>query len=56
VLGLPDEWQSDGGPLSRKHARLAEMARCSLLIVHANPHAPVVEAQSESAELLQAQT
>lgn len=56
VLGLPDEWQSDAGPLSGKHARLAEMARCSLLMIHANPHAPVVETQIDSAEVLQAQT
>ena len=46
VLGLSDEWDSAAGPLSRRHASVAEMARCSLLIVHGNPHAPVVEAES----------
>jgi Kef-type K+ transport system membrane component KefB/nucleotide-binding universal stress UspA family protein len=45
VLGLSDEWDSAAGPLSRRHASVAEMARCSLLIVHGNPHAPVVEAE-----------
>jgi Kef-type K+ transport system membrane component KefB len=48
VLGLSDEWDSSAGPLSRRHASLAELAQCSLLIVHGNPSAPVVEAESAS--------
>ena len=47
VLGLSDEWDSSRGPLSGGHAFLAEMAQCSLLIVHPNPRAPVVETEAE---------
>jgi Kef-type K+ transport system membrane component KefB len=53
VLGLSEEWQSTAGPLSGKHANLAEMARCSLLIVHGNPRAPVVEAEQTSDRLVE---
>jgi Kef-type K+ transport system membrane component KefB/nucleotide-binding universal stress UspA family protein len=42
VLGFLDNWHAKTGPLSKEHARLAESARCSLLIVHGNPRAPVV--------------
>ncbi|HEX5242908.1 MAG TPA: cation:proton antiporter [Tepidisphaeraceae bacterium] len=46
VLGLSDEWNSSSGPLSGGHALLAETAQCSLLIVHPNPRAPVVESEA----------
>lgn len=46
VLALSDEWGSSRGPLSGGHASLAETAQCSLLIVHANPRAPVVETEA----------
>ena len=51
ILGLADDWHASSGPLSGRHANLAEMSQCSLLIVHPNPHAPVVEAAHSSAEV-----
>jgi nucleotide-binding universal stress UspA family protein len=54
VLGLSEEWEARSGPLSGKHANLAEMARCSLLLVHGNPRAPVVQTEPASEELLPA--
>ena len=47
VLGLSDEWDSSHGPLSGGHALLADIAQCSLLVVHSNPRAPVVETEAE---------
>ena len=55
VLGLSEEWEASSGPLSGKHANLAEMARCSLLLVHGNPRAPVVQTEPATEELLPAQ-
>ena len=49
ILGLADDWHASSGPLSGRHANLAEMSQCSLLIVHPNPHAPVVEAAAPDA-------
>jgi hypothetical protein len=45
VLGLGEDWSSAAGPLSSRHASIAQMARCSLLIVHVDPRAPVAQAE-----------
>jgi Kef-type K+ transport system membrane component KefB/nucleotide-binding universal stress UspA family protein len=42
VLGLSDEWNLQKGALIGKNESVAQLAHCSLLIVHANPAAPVV--------------
>lgn len=46
VLGLSDEWNIEGGGAAAagKHESVAQASHCSLLIVHQNPKAPVVEA------------
>jgi len=42
VLGLSEEWKLDSGALFGKNESVAQLAHCSLLIVHANPAAPVI--------------
>jgi Kef-type K+ transport system membrane component KefB len=46
ILGLSDEWQNESG-LFRGQDDLERLGGCSLLIVHCNPHAPVVQKAEE---------
>jgi len=47
VLGLSSEWNLHSSTLAGKQESLAQRAECSLLIVHANPRAPVIGKASE---------
>jgi Kef-type K+ transport system membrane component KefB/nucleotide-binding universal stress UspA family protein len=44
VLGLPDE--GDAKLLTAWHEKLASQAQCSVLLVHSDPRAPIVQKQS----------
>jgi nucleotide-binding universal stress UspA family protein len=50
ILGLSEEWNLSGDSLSGKHESAAQSSHCSLLIVHANPRAPVMQAQLGESE------
>jgi len=41
VLGLSEQWNLEGDSGTGKQESVAQLAQCSLLIVHANPIAPV---------------
>jgi Kef-type K+ transport system membrane component KefB/nucleotide-binding universal stress UspA family protein len=56
VLGLSGEWNLKGNSIFGKHESVAQLAHCSVLIVHANPKAPILQPSrpvSESAGLPQ---
>ena len=46
ILALSNELSARTGPLSPLHAGLFERSKCSVLLVHANPGAPVVESET----------
>ena len=47
VLGLSDEWNLQSGHLFGSQESVAQLAECSLLIVHASPLAPIVRTEPE---------
>jgi Kef-type K+ transport system membrane component KefB len=46
VLGISNEWNLENTNLFGKQESLAQLSKCSLLIVHANPLAPRIRARS----------
>jgi nucleotide-binding universal stress UspA family protein len=49
ILGLSEEWQLAPGALFATSENLAQRSACSVLIAHANPHAPVPQRVPETA-------
>ncbi|HZL36168.1 MAG TPA: cation:proton antiporter [Tepidisphaeraceae bacterium] len=45
VIGVAEEWNLEAVSIFRKHESVAQLSHCSLLIVHANPLAPVVQSE-----------
>ena len=43
ILGLSDEWNLQNVSIFGKQETVAQRAQCSLLIVHASPHAPAIQ-------------
>jgi nucleotide-binding universal stress UspA family protein len=48
VLGLTDKWNLRSGKLVGKQETVAQRAKCSVLIVHANAQAPVVQSDASA--------
>jgi Kef-type K+ transport system membrane component KefB/nucleotide-binding universal stress UspA family protein len=43
ILGMSEEWQLDPGSMFANSESVAQRSACSVLIAHANPHAPVLQ-------------
>ena len=50
ILGITDQWNLQGSRTGKSES-VAQLANCSLLIVHANPMAPVVRSEAKGAEV-----
>jgi nucleotide-binding universal stress UspA family protein len=55
ILGMSEEWQLAPGSLFANSESLARRSACSVLIAHANPHAPVMQSAPAATQTPQAE-